>query len=181
MNSAVKWALGLAAVGGLVFWLMKTQSGQAALKKGESVVSQLTQAGLDMIAQFEGFAPTPYNDPPGSTKYSIGFGHQIQPGENLTRVTLDEAKALLAKDTAHAQDVVRSVITRPLTDAQFNALTSLVYNIGESAFRAGTIPTKVNAGDFARVAQTMQAYNKSGGQVNASLVKRRAVEASAFA
>lgn len=173
MRRALWWGLGIAATAGVILWLMKSQ-------QGKNIVQIMTNAGLDMIAKFEGFSATPYNDPPGSTKYSIGFGHQIQPGENYTRITLEEAKALLAKDTANAQRVVRETITRPLTEDQFNALTSLVYNIGEAAFKAGTIPTKVNAGNFAAVANTMKAYNKSGGKVNPALVARRDAEASAF-
>lgn len=143
----------------------------------------ITDAGVNMIAQFEGFSETAYNDPPGSTKWSIGFGHQIQDGEPyLTQtITVDQGRALLAQDTANAQATVRSVITHPLNAAQFDALTSFVYNIGSSAFKAGTVPAKVNAGDFQAVADTMKLYNKAGGSVNTALINRRAVEASAFA
>ena len=174
MSSAVKWLIGLAVVGGAVLWLTKSQ-------KGQQIVSTLTTAGLDMIARFEGFSAVPYNDPPGSAKYSIGFGHQIQPGEVFTKITVEEGRALLAKDTANAQRVVKETITRALTPAQFDALTSLVYNIGEGAFKAGTIPAKVNAGNFAAVSDTMRQYIKSGGKTNPVLVARRSAEASAFA
>lgn len=150
---------------------------------GKTIVQTITDAGVNMIAQFEGFSEKAYNDPPGSTKFSIGFGHQIQPGEPYMSqtITVEQGRALLAQDTANAQIAVRSAITRPLTPAQFDALTSFVYNIGPAAFKSGTVPSKVNAGDFTAVAATMREYNKAGHVVNSALVARRDVEASAFA
>jgi lysozyme len=155
---------------------------------GRNIVQTITDAGVNMIAQFEGFSEKAYNDPPGSDKWSIGFGHQIQPGEpymNQT-ITVDQGRALLAQDTVNAQNTVRSVITTVLTPAQFDALTSFVYNVGAGAFKSGTVPAKINAGDFAGAAATMRQYNKvrnpSGVLVaNDTLTSRRNAEASAFA
>ena len=147
----------------------------------------ITDAGLNLIAQFEGFSEKAYNDPPGSDKWSIGFGHQIQPGEPyMTQtITVDQGRALLATDTANAQAVVRGTITRVLTSAQFDALTSFVYNIGAGAFKSGTVPAKINSGDFAGAAATMRQYNKVRNPqgvlaVNDTLTTRRNTEASAF-
>jgi lysozyme len=155
---------------------------------GRDIVQTITDAGVNMIAQFEGFSDKAYNDPPGSDKWSIGFGHQIQPGEpymNQT-ITVEQGRTLLAQDTVNAQNTVRSVITAVLTPSQFDALTSFVYNIGAGAFKSGTVPAKINAGDFAGAAATMRQYNKvrnpSGVLVaNATLTSRRNAEASAFA
>lgn len=141
---------------------------------------QLSQSGLDFIAQIEGFSATPYNDPPGSAKWSIGYGHQIQPGENLTSVTEDHARNILAADTANANAAVSKYVTAPLTQAQHDALVSFVFNIGVGAFVAGTVPTKLNNGDFQAAADTMRQYDKSGGVVNTALVSRREDEASNF-
>lgn len=149
---------------------------------GQAIVQQISQAGLDLIAQFEGFSATSYNDPPGSDLWSIGYGHQIQPGETFDEpISVAEGQALLAQDTANAQAAVTSLITVPLTSAQFDALTSFVYNVGVGAFKAGTVPAKLNAGDFAAAADTMRKYTLAGGVVSAALVERRDVEASAFA
>lgn len=142
----------------------------------------ITEAGVNMIAKFEGFSAKPYNDPPGSTKWSIGFGHQILPGEDyMTReISVDEGRALLALDTAKAQQAVRDNIKVNLTPAQFDALTSFVFNIGVTAFKKGTVPAKINAGNFDRAAETMRKYIYAGGEKNAALIARREVEASAF-
>lgn len=135
---------------------------------------------IDLIAGFEGFSPTPYNDPPGSNLYSIGYGHQIQPGESFTDITEEEGRALLDRDMAAARAAVAESITVPLSSDQQAALVSFVYNIGASAFERGTVPAKLNAGDFQAAADTMRQYNKAGGRVNQALVKRRDIEAAAF-
>lgn len=144
-------------------------------------MQSITDAGLNFITKIERFSAVPYNDPPGSNKYSIGYGHQIQPGETFTRIDEAKARELLAADTAHAQAAVRAAIKVPLTPEQFDMLTSFVYNVGASAFNAGTVPAKINAGDFASAAATMKQYTKSGGVVNMALVKRRIAESSVFA
>lgn len=153
------------------------------------IVLGLTAAGaafyyrekiMELIARFEGFSPTPYNDPPGSDKWSIGYGHQIQPGENLAEISVSQARLLLEQDTAKARAAVSQAIKVPLNADQLAALVSFVYNIGTGAFQRGTVPAKLNAGDFQAAADTMRQYNKSGGCINQALIDRREIEASAF-
>lgn len=133
-----------------------------------------------LIEQFEGFSAVPYNDPPGSNKYSIGYGHQIQPGESFTSIDRVEAAALLVSDTETARDAVDGLITAPLNSAQYAALVSFVYNVGSGAFANGTVPEKINSGDFQAAANTMRRYINAGGRVNAGLVARRDIEAASF-
>jgi lysozyme len=146
-----------------------------------NILKVISSAGLRMIARLEGFSATPYNDPPGSSKWSIGYGHQIQPGEIFTAIDEATARDLLAKDTAHAQDVVRLAITAPLDAAQFDALTSFVYNVGAGAFKSGSVPGLINAGRFAAAAAKMKEYVNAGGRISVALIARRELEAAAFA
>jgi len=165
--------------GAAILWALSRYT-----QTGRNIVQTITDAGVNMIAQFEGFSARAYNDPPGSSKWSIGFGHQILPGEEkymTSEITVAEGRALLADDTLKAQNAIRSVITFPLTAAQFDALTSFVYNVGVTAFKTGTVPGKINAGNFAAAAATMRQYNKAGGVFNQVLADRRDKEASAFA
>jgi lysozyme len=168
------WLLLTGALAALFVFLRFTE-------QGKNIMQQITQAGIDAIAKLEGFSATPYNDPKGSDKWSIGYGHQIQPDEHFTSITVEQGKQLLAQDTRNAQEAVKRNIHVALTTAQFDALTSFVYNIGIHAFESGTVPAKINAGDYAAAAATMREYNKAGGKVNLALVARRALEASAFA
>lgn len=150
---------------------------------GRFIVQQITEAGVTALAKLEGFSSTAYNDPPGSDKWSIGFGHQIKPGEELymsNPITVEEGRALLAQDIKIAQDVVRRHINYPLTQDQFDALTSFVYNIGETNFVNGTVPAKINAGNLRMAGETMKKYINSGGVVDPVLIARRKPEAAPF-
>lgn len=133
-----------------------------------------------LIERFEGFSATAYNDPQGSDKYSIGFGHQIKAGENFGTITRAEGIILLAQDTADAQDAVDQYVTAPLNMEQRAALVSFVYNVGVGAFSRGSVPEKLNAGDFHGAAATMRRYIHAGGAINAGLVARREIEAATF-
>lgn len=174
-SNIILWLIG----GGAILWLLSRYT-----QTGRNIVQTITDAGVNMIAQFEGFSSKAYNDPPGSTKWSIGFGHQILPGEPYMarEITVDEGRALLAADTAKAQDAVRSVITRPLTSGQFDALTSMAFNIGADAFKNSSLVSLINAGNFTGAANFMRThYITAGGVHNDTLVARRDKEASAFA
>lgn len=138
------------------------------------------QAIMNLIMQFEGFSATPYNDPPGSNKYSIGYGHQIQPGEHFTAITEAQGQALLEQDTATARAAVADAIQVPLNADQTAGLVSFVYNIGVSAFNKGSVPDKINAGDFQGAADTMRQYIHAGGSVSQALIDRRNAEAAPF-
>ena len=135
---------------------------------------------MQMIEQLEGFSAEPYPDPPGSGKFSIGFGHQILPGESFTAITIEQARALLAADTQKARNVITAYIDYPLSTAQRAALTSFVYNIGGEQFLAGTVPAKINRGDLKAAGATMKEYVHSGGAVSSALVSRRLIESAPF-
>ena len=144
---------------------------------------ELSSTGLDFIADIEGFSATAYNDPPGSGKWSIGYGHQIKPGDGLSVnsvVDRDRARELLRQDTLIAEQAVARNIRVALTQQQHDALVSFVFNIGETQFTNGTVPAKINAGNFNAAARTMMQYINAGGRVNLALVARRKQESEAF-
>lgn len=106
-------------------------------------------------------------------------------------ISQDIADGLLLKDVTHAADQVRRAVTVPLTQGQFDAFTSLVFNIGPGGpardgiirlkdGRPSTFLRKLNAGDTLGAAQAMLAWNRAGGRVLNGLVTRRAAEQSLF-
>lgn len=142
-----------------------------------SNATSLSPSGLEMLQQFEGFSATAYSDFKG---YSIGFGHLIRAGESFDEITRDEAAQLLAGDVAWAERAVSSAVAVPLSQEQFDALVSLCYNIGETAFRNSTLVRLLNSGDYAGAAAQFDRWNRAGGVVNAVLVNRRAAERKLF-
>lgn len=140
----------------------------------------LSANGLVMLGHSEGFSAMAYPDYKGQ---SIGFGHLIKSGEEfLLGAVITEAQAaeLEAGDVAWAERAVLSAVSAPLTQAQFDALVQLCFNIGESAFKKSTLVRILNAGDYAGAAAQFDRWNKAGGQVSDALVGRRAKEKLLF-
>lgn len=137
---------------------------------------RLSPVGQSRLEGFEGFSATPYADHKGN---SIGFGHLIKAGENLTSITREQAQAILASDVAWAENTVNSCITVPLGQGQFDALVSLCFNIGQGAFARSTIVRRINAGDPGASAEFSR-WVYASGQVNNALVQRRAAERAIY-
>ena len=136
----------------------------------------------DYISRFEGFSRTAYRD---ARHMSIGYGHQIQPGENFSGgITQSQALQLLARDTAAASNAVLHLVKTHLNANQLAALTDLVYNIGAGAFARSTMLRDLNAGDFAGAAGQFSRFNKvltpRGYVASADLTARRASERDLF-
>jgi lysozyme len=76
---------------------------------------------------------------------------------------------------------MRKVITVPLNDNQWSALTSLVYNIGFGAFKRSTLLRLLNAGATKEeVAKQFLRWNKAGGKEIKGLTNRRQAEFNLF-
>ena len=138
---------------------------------------KMSPAGLAMLKQFEGFSELPYPDHKG---FSIGYGHLIKAGENLTRVTPDQALQLLAGDIDWAERAVRTAVKVPMSQNQFDSLVSFAFNVGEGAFKSSTMVRKLNAGDTAGAAAEFGRWINASEQVNAALVARRDTERRNF-
>lgn len=158
--------------------LIEAQLAANMVMGGGVLNMKLSDAGLRAIAEREGFSAMPYKD---ATGYSIGYGHFIQVGELFSEpMNRETAAALLLADSEIAQKAVRAYVNVPLTQAQYDALVSLVYNIGSGAFRNSTLLKNLNAGDYLGAAGGMLAWNRSGGVVLAALDARRAGEYQQF-
>jgi hypothetical protein len=95
-------------------------------------------------------------------------------------ITQERAEELLRLDLRRFEDAVRMQVAVELTQNQFDALVSLVYNIGEGAFSKSTLLRKLNAGDYAGAQAQFAVWRKAGGKVMPGLVNRRAQEAALF-
>jgi lysozyme len=134
-----------------------------------------------LLISFEKEVLKGYLDPVGIP--TIGIGHVIRQGEPYKvgqAITREESRKLFKKDTAWAVDAVNRLVTRPVNQNQFDALVSLVFNIGEDAFARSTVLRETNRGNFAAAAKAFALWNKSRGRVLKGLVRRRKAEAKLF-
>jgi lysozyme len=143
---------------------------------------RMTDEGLALIRESEGFRAKAYRDPVGV--WTIGFGHTSAAGppqvfEGLT-ITPEQGRKILARDVEMFALGVAKALRAPVTDNEFSALVSFAYNVGLGAFQRSSVLRAVNAGDREAVPRRLQLWVKAGGRVFPGLVKRRAAEAALF-
>ena len=138
--------------------------------------------GIDLICGFEGLRLKAYDD--GVGVWTIGFGTTIYPngirvkkGDTCTEA---QAKAYMAYDLKKFESAVNNAVTVPVNQNQFDALVSLAYNIGPSAFSKSTLVRKLNAGDIRGAAEQFDVWVNAGGKRMQGLVNRRAKEKEVF-
>ena len=149
----------------------------------------LSPKGEDFIVEFEGFSATLYNDQAGHC--TIGVGHLVHRGNcrptegGLEKgITRKKAIALMRQDARSKIDAVAAQLKVGLTQAQFDALVSFTFNVGEHNFETSTLLKKLNAGDLAAVPKELARWNKvtvNGKKVaSRGLTRRREREAKLF-
>ncbi|AGA64513.1 Lysozyme [Liberibacter crescens BT-1] len=141
-----------------------------------------SQQGIDFIKEKEGFDAHVYKDTAGLP--TIGYGHLIKPGEHFTTMTREQAEEFLKKELREAEAAVNSHVTVSLTQSQFDALVSFVYNLGCSAFYGSTLLHLVNEGQYEAAAEQFLRWgndHRNGKLVPvAGLMKRRKEERLMF-
>ena len=95
-------------------------------------------------------------------------------------ITNDQAQELLRSDVASAEQTVNSLVTVPLTQAQFDALVDFTYNVGAGNFERSDLLTKLNAGQYDAVPQELNKWVYGGGEILPGLVTRRGDEGNLF-
>jgi RHS repeat-associated protein len=142
-------------------------------------VHDVSQAGLEFIARpgHEGFSPTVYKVG-GKGNPTIGFGHEVQPGEDFSGgITREQAYQLLRQDAQIAVNVINRLVTVSLNQNQFDALTSYVFNTG--SLYGTNLLSNLNAGNFQGAALQMDIVTQLG-VVQPGLVNRRQAEQNLF-
>lgn len=147
-----------------------------------STAKTTASAGLTMIKDFESLRLNAYDD--GVGVWTIGYGTIKYP--NGVRVkkgdvcTIAQAESYLSNDLKTFENAINKLVKVPLTQNQFDAIASLVYNIGETNFSTSTLLKKLNAGDYTGASNEFPRWNRGGGKVLNGLVRRRAEEQKLF-
>lgn len=135
-------------------------------------------AGLSIIKECEGLSLKSYLCP--ANVLTIGYGHTGK--DVVPNLTIGEEKAedLLHCDLRASETAIEKAVTVPLTENQFSALCSLVFNIGVGNFKNSTLLKMLNAGNYAAAADEFLRWDKSNGKPLAGLTKRRRQEQALF-
>lgn len=145
-------------------------------------MKQTSNAGIELIKSHEGLRLEAYIDPVGVL--TIGYGHtkNVFPNQIITE---READSLLMSDIVEAERAVNNLVKSDLTQSQFDALVSFVFNLGAGSLQRSTLLKKINQDSTqSDIAFQFQRWDK--GRVNGvlvplpGLVKRRKEEAELY-
>lgn len=150
--------------------------------------------------QFELSIPTLYDDAGvGQGNCTIGIGHLVHFGPceysttNLDEVpfingiTDEQAAGLFNSDLERVEQAVRTSITVPLEQHQFDALVSFAFSAGENNLHLWPFVIQINSGQFDAAAATWlntaittDVNNDGTNEQSDGLIRRRAFEAELF-
>lgn len=133
--------------------------------------------GIELIKSFEGLYLKAYKCPAGI--WTIGYGHTkgVKEGQ---QITASQAEEFLREDVAQFErDVLKQNLR--LTQNQFDALVSFVFNVGGGNFLKSTLlrKAKVNSND-PTIKNEFLRWNKAAGKVLPGLTRRRQAEADLY-
>lgn len=133
--------------------------------------------GIELIKQFEGFRNQAYLCPAGV--WTIGYGHTkaVKPGMVISST---RGEVLLREDLRFFEATVNQSVKVPLNQNQFDALVSLCYNIGSTAFNNSTLLKLLNKSQYDAAQWQFLRWVNGGGRQLPGLVKRRQAERDLF-
>ena len=141
---------------------------------------KISYIGLDLIKSYETLQLTAYRALKTEKYLTIGYGHygpDVKEGQTITK---EEATELLQKDVQTAENELNQLIRQNvlLTQNQFDALCSLVFNIGVGNFRKSTLRKKLL--NYMSVECEFMKWVYSDGHYIQGLYNRRKKEVELF-
>lgn len=136
-----------------------------------------SQTGIDLIKQFEGFQSLPYRD--GNGVLTLGYGHTQHVRVDTPTITEQQGEELLREDIARAEAAVNLLVRVPLSQNQFDALVSLVFNLGPVPLKKH-LGEYLNAHNYVAAANQFPLWDHDNGKVVPGLLRRRKEEMALF-
>ncbi|EBJ7483695.1 lysozyme [Salmonella enterica] len=142
---------------------------------------KISDSGLAALKREEGCRLTTYPDSRGV--WTIGTGHTgkvdgVAVHKGMT-ITQDTADRLLRDDLSWVERCIAERVTVVLNQNQYDALCSLIFNIGASAFISSTVRRQLNAGNYTAAADAFLKWSRAGSNPTI-LAPRRGRERAMF-
>lgn len=134
----------------------------------------LSASALVGIALHEDYTSKAIIPVPGD-KPTIGFGTTdgVKLGDSITP---PKALQRALQDIQQYEGAIKRCVTVPLHQREYDAYTSLTYNIGQTAFCNSTLVRKLNAQDYEGACKEILRWDRFQGKPLAGLTKRRQAE-----
>ena len=138
---------------------------------------KISAEGIALIKKFEGCELEAYKCP--ADVWTIGYGHTKGVVEGM-KITKEEAEQMLVDELHEYENYINKYVNVALSQNQFDALVSWVYNLGPANLKASTMLKVLNSGEYEDVPAQMKRWNKAGGKVLEGLIRRREAEACLY-
>ncbi|PHM49960.1 lysozyme [Xenorhabdus miraniensis] len=141
---------------------------------------EISENGINKLKSYEGLKLKAYPDPAtGAEPWTIGYGHTkgVKPGQVITA---QQAEAFLYQDLLPIYDAIHRLVKVSLTQGQFDALCSFIFNLGIGNFTYSTLLKKLNVGDYQGAAREFLKWDRADGRKIPDLLRRRESEQQTF-
>lgn len=140
-------------------------------KRQEVAALTLSATALVAILLHEGYRENAYIPVAGDVP-TIGFGttKEVKLGD---RISPELALQRANRDIQLFEGAIKSCVSVPLTQYEYDAYTSLAYNIGSGAFCNSTLVKLLNQGKYEEACKQILRWDKFKGKPLAGLTKRR--------
>lgn len=150
-------------------------------------------AAVDLVKRFESCRLRPYMD--AANVWTIGWGHAMSHEGKLligmadrdialamypSGMSQEDADDLLVEDMKTAADDVEAIVAAELSEGEYAALISFVFNLGIEKVRGSTLFKLLNGGDRKGAADALLEWIYAGDRILRGLVRRRVAERDLF-
>ena len=137
---------------------------------------KISEVGIKLICKWEEFRPYAYVCPAGL--WTIGYGHTdgVKPTD---KIDLAQGEAYLRKDLEIVERCLNSLDIK-LNQNQYDALCSLIFNIGIGNFKRSTLLKHLQAKQYDKASSEFLKWRKANGKVLKGLEARRKDEQELF-
>ena len=173
----------------------------------------VSAAGIAYLKGYETFVAYPYDDadaktrktrvpkwpaddPDAQQRITIGYGHKIENErewntrwaayhDGVTELTVAAGESVFREDVAAHSALVQDSIGVPVSQAEFDALSILAFNLGDPQFPNSSVVKFLDgdattAPDYATLEAAWKWWRKSNKQVSQGLIHRRRDEWTLF-
>jgi len=138
---------------------------------------QVSEKGIDLIKEREGYRARVYDD--GFGYATVGWGHRtrMRPGKLIRP---EQAEYFLKVDLQVVQSALKQWKAPKPTQAQYDAMASLVFNIGITAFAKSATGMLWRNGAYGELPPHILMWDRAAGHKVPGLKERRESEVAQF-
>lgn len=140
------------------------------------MVMKISETGIKLICKWEEFRAYAYVCPAGL--WTIGYGHTggVKPTD---KIDLAQGEAYLRQDLEIVERCLNA-LKLELNQNQYDALCSLIFNIGTGNFLRSTLLKDLQAKQYDKASAEFLKWRKANGKVLKGLEARRKDEQELF-